>query len=88
MTSAHVGTACRPALTHGDILRGKPCSLPPAFLGLPCLEASVGLFVRLPDAFRRAGPRPHVILGAGLLRQMPDAGVAISLIVLDVTSNQ
>ena len=48
----------------------------------------MGLFIRLPDAFHRAGPRPHIILGAGLLSWMPDAGVAISLIVLDVTSNQ
>ena len=46
----------------------------------------MGLSVRLPDAFHRAGPRPHIILGAGLRRWMLDAGVAISLIVLNVTS--
>ena len=88
MTGAHVTMACRPALTHGDILRGKPCSPLPAFLGPPCLEASVGLFARSPDAFHRAGPRAHIILGAGLCRWMPDAGVAISPIVLDVSSNR
>ena len=86
MTGAYVAMACRAALTHGDILRGKPCSPLPAFPGLPCLETSVRLPVRLPDAFHRAGPRPHVILGAGLLHWMPDAGVAISPIVLYVTS--
>ena len=81
MTGAKVGTARRPAMTHGDILRGRPCSPLQAVPGLPCLGVSVGLFVRLPDAFHRARTRPHVILGAGLLRQTPDVGVATSLIV-------
>lgn len=75
-------------MTHGDIFRGRPCSSLSAFLGMPCFEASVRLFVQPPDASHRAKPRPHIILGAGLLRRMPDAGVAIPLIVLDVTSNQ
>lgn len=86
MMDAHVSMACRPALTHGDFLRSKPCLPLPVLPGLPCPEAPVRLFVRLPNAFHPAGPRPHVILGAGLLHQMPDAGVAIFLIVLDVTS--
>ena len=89
MTGAHVSTARRPTMTHGDfLLRGTPCSLLPAVPGLMCLEAPAELFVQLPDAFHRAGPRPHIILGAALLRQTPDAGVAISVIVLDATSNR
>ena len=85
---AHVSMACRPAMAHGDILRGEPCLPLPAVPGLPCLEAPAKLFIRPPDALHRAEPRPHIILGAGLLRQTPNAGVAISRIVLDATSNQ
>ena len=75
-------------MPHGDILQGKPSTALPPILGPPCPDTSAGLFVPLPDAFHCAEPRPQLILGAGLLSWMPDAGEAAPLIVLDVTSTR